>query len=142
MSRGLIISAVVVALVATGGVVRADVPDAGAKMRGDYGGMARTRSSYRSYAPVTVAPPVVATVPDEGRRYSYDPAERPNVGAPCEPAPSPVAEAAPAAPRRYSYAPESSGGATYYSAPSRGSRSTPPAWALPKTDPRKYRAGL
>lgn len=141
MNRGLILSAVVVALVATGGVVRARVPDAGAKMRGDYGRMARTRSSYRSYAPVRVAPPAVASVPDEGRRYSYAPAEQESVGSPCESAPAAPAEAASAARRRYSYAPETSGEATYYNVPSRGRRTTPPAWALPKTDPRKYQGG-
>ena len=86
------------------------VRDAGAKMRGDYGGaprsMARARSTYRPSAPMVVreSTPEVAQAPSGERRYSVEPAPQ---AAPCPHAPAAPETAQRPAPttRRYSYEP-------------------------------------
>lgn len=114
--------------------------DAGAKMRGEFGGTPRQSVAapmYRYSAPVVVqrqtAPPAVAQTPTQRRNYSYEPAQQ---AAPCHPAPSAPPQAQPQAPRRsYSYEPA----APTYRAPAPGPRrSAPPSYLLPKTDPRRY----
>ena len=104
--------------------------NAGSKARGEFGNTARRttefRPIYRAPAPVIVqreAPPsAVAQAPSEQRVFSYEPSK------PSEKS----AQGRTRTYRSYSYEPSMRS----YSG-SRG-RSSQPAYALPKTDPRKF----
>lgn len=108
---------------------------------------ARSRPMYRSTAPVIVrsesAPNSVAQVPTERRSFSYEPSQQ-AVSGPCG---GDTTASAPATVQRseetrrsYSYEPSMS---DTYSAPRMQLRSSQPSrtprYALPKTDPNKYR---
>lgn len=102
---------------------------------------ARSRPMYRGTAP---APNSVAQVPTERRSFSYDPSQQ-AVSGPCgggdttESAPA-TAQRSEETRRSYSYEPSMS---DTYSAPRMQLRSSQPTrtpkYALPKTDPNKYR---
>jgi hypothetical protein len=129
-------------------VASARQPIGTAKARGDYHGFSSSRQSstcngrsYRTYAPIvrTAPAPIVAEAPVEGRRFSYDPSADAEQGV-VEPA-APIysgSQVMEGAERSY-YSPAPQRSYRAYSGGSR--RSDKPAWALPKTDPRKYRVG-
>lgn len=145
-ARCLTVAAVVVALAASGASAQG-FRDAGAKMRGEFGGTPRRSTAapmYRYSAPVVVqtpvAPPAVAQAPQQRRSYSVEPAPQPQAAPPC---PHHQAQAPPAPQqgaqtyRRYSVEPGMAAPAyvPYYGAP-RGNRV--PSYMLSKTDPRRY----
>jgi hypothetical protein len=117
--------------------------------RGSSQSARRSRSMYRSTAPVIVraesAPNAVAQAPTSERSFSYDPSQ-PTVSGGCEG--TVATEQAPATAQRstdsgrsFSYEPSMSDS---FSAPSMQPRtsgnSRRPAYLLQKTDPNKYRS--
>jgi len=120
-----------------------------AKARGDYRGFSSSwRSpcygygrSYRTYAPAvrSTPAPAVAEAPAESRRFSYDPSVQAESSAVDSAAP---VDSVPQAIEGGEQFDSSSMRPRSYRAFSGGSsRAAKPAWALPKTDPRKYRVG-
>ena len=155
---------VVVALVAS--VASAQSRDAGAKMRGEFGGSSRAGGMARNLGPIYRAPAAVraelapATTDDSAsgdRTFSYEPGQAPVATGGCGAMGGAVQHSAPQAPsngRTYSYQPTQQmmgapSARTYSYEPSRayygrgmsGGRSSAPSFALPRTDPRKHSGG-
>ncbi len=121
-------------------VAVADVRDAGAKIRGDYGDASQSRT--RSRAVYQYGTPVAQAQAGE-RRFSYEPARADDGATAVQDnakanRPDATAQGGSQGVRRYSYQPENAPSRTYY-VPRRLSRI--PAYELQKTDPRKFEAG-
>ena len=157
IKRSVLFVAAAAALTVSG--AQAQVRDAGAKARGEFGG-SRSGTSVSRSAPVYRAPAIVGSevtpsgVADDGRTFSYEPSTEAGVSGGCggmsAAAPQPSRQAA-RAPRTYSFEPAmpSPASRTFSYEPSTRSygsgmmrsRSNVPSFALPRTDARKHSGG-
>ena len=147
--------AVVVALAAS--IATAQTRDAGAKMRGEFGGSPRPGGTARSMGLGYRAPAMMTEAPSNDRTFSYEPGQVSVAGGGCGAMGGAVQPNAPQAqssgrtysyqptqpmmgapsPRTYSYEPSRE----YYGRGMSGGRSSLPSFALPRTDPRKHSGG-
>jgi hypothetical protein len=142
-TRGLLIPLATALVLTVATTTFAAVPDAGAKMRGDFSGRGMPRSQ-NNIAPMIVrsAPaPTVAQTPTQRRSFSVEPSQ-PAVKTPCTPhvvpQPAPAGGTARQAPqtiRRYSVEPTQQ---PVFQAPMTRTPSNPPNYSLPKTDGRRF----
>jgi hypothetical protein len=142
-TRGLLVALAAALILPIATSAFGAVPDAGAKMRGDFSGRGLQRSRSNS-APMIVQStpaPAVAQTPTQRRSFSVEPSQ-PTVKTPCTPhvvpQPAPAggtAQQAPQTIRRYSVEPTQQ---PVFQAPMTRTRSNPPNYSLPKTDGRRF----